>query len=118
MKKIFHQKINNFVQGVKSITIRQETDEKECQTYIHKNFIYSVLRIEDDKDGTIEAPQIFLTKAFDTKRHIEKFCFQVRGGFLITHQETRLKVDFHHTLDIRIHWKLPVFSPNKSVILT
>ena len=99
------------------MAISQRFNEKDCATSVRKTFIYHVSQSEA-VDNQLGTPQIHIVKDLDTKKRIEKFLFQVKGHFYISHQRLLLKVRFQHTLRIQIKWKAKVFSPKKSEVLT
>jgi hypothetical protein len=118
MKLIKFKRKSDPLKGVKALTLSQKSEDKECVSFVRKHFTYNVSKTEKDIKTDIEAPEIFIKKAFDTKRGIERFNFEVIGAFFMAHGRFLFKVDFHHTLRIQIHWKTKVFSPKKSEILT
>ena len=117
MKRIRFKKLCKPQKGIKALSCHQVTEDKECKTSICKQFAYRVSRIEEIISNA-EGPQVYIRKFFDTKKNEEKFKLQVKGIFYIQENRFRFKVNLHHTLDIQIHWKIRVFSPKKSEVLT
>ena len=117
MKNIIFKKNIDAEDKTKSLSIAQKFEDKECKTEIQKSFRYAVLGAEINAPQACE-PQVYITKSFDSKKKVEMFSFQVIGSFYITHNRLLWRVEFHHTLDIKIHWKEKIFSPKKSEVLT
>ena len=117
MKELTYHKTSNPDKGVKALAISSCTDNGDSLTEVKKSFSYHVYRVDQAVQKN-EAPQIYITKSFDTKTQTEKFNFQVKGSFVMTQNRFYLKVDFQHTLDIQILWKNKDFSPKKSAVLT
>ena len=117
MKNIIFKKNIDAEDKTKSLSIIQKFEDKECKTEIQKSFRYAVSSAEINAPQVCE-PQIYIIKSFDSKKKDEMFNFQVVGSFYITHIRLLWKVEFHHTLDIKIHWKEKIFSPKKSEVLT
>jgi hypothetical protein len=117
MKEVILNQHKNAQCGRKHFSILQRNEESDCATRVYKSFRYQV-----DADPSYEeapqAPDIFITKNFDTKRGIERFSFTVVGFFYLENRRRLHKVYFQHTLKIQIKWKSKVFSPKKSEILT
>ena len=117
MKNIIFRKSLDPETRTKSLSVQQNTEDKDCKTQVRKSFKY---KVTDAQPGQAEAtePQIYIRKKFDTKKQIELFHFQVKGDFCVTHQRMSYSVQFEHSLEIEIHWKSKAFSPKKSVVLT
>ena len=116
MKKILYKRRKNEKKRNKNLSICTFSEDKECFTRVHKSFQYHV-SLTQAVNPKVETPQIFIKKHFDSKRKMEKFRFEVVGSFYMTHKRMLVKVDFNHTLNIRIIWKKD-FSPKKSEALT
>jgi len=117
MKRIEFRKFNDHQRGIKSLSIRQKTSDKDSVTCVHKSFLYNVAICEDAKKN-IQPPQIFIRKCFHSETKTETFSFKVKGAFYLKHQRLFLKVKFFHHLHIEIRRKTKVFSPKKSAVLT
>ena len=118
MKNILFKKRLNPKKRMKSLSVTQRTEEKDCITRVRKSFLYFVTKSQE-KNPQLEPPVVHIHKSFDSKRGIERFRFQVKGKFFVTALEQLWDVHFQHTLKILISWKTKVFSPkNKSEILT
>ncbi len=117
MKKVRYKRLSEPKQGRKSFGISTRTIEKECNTFVRKKFNYKVSRTNVIKPKVVP-PQIHITKAFNTKRQIERFKFTVKGTFYLTHNRVLVRVNFQHSLYIQIIWKAKDFSPKKSAVLT
>lgn len=100
----------------KAISVSESSEDKECKTYVRKNFVY-IVSPEVQPEEDISQPDIFIKKSYDTKTKEERFSFRVKGSFYITRERSIYKVSFCHSLNINIAWKAKIFSP-KSVTLT
>ncbi len=112
MKTILYKRRCDPQNRIKSFSILQENEDKECVTRIRKSFRYDVLNV-DRVDPHAAPPNVYIKKYFGTGKKIEKFSFNVKGTFYLTHQQMLLKVDFSHALNIHIYWKIENFSPKK-----
>lgn len=117
MRNVEYRKTHNKEKGIKHFHIKQLSETKECVTLVNKSFVYQA-SIADDSTSGIQDPQMFVKKQIDTKNQIEKFTFEVKGAFLITHDRRQVKIKFNHCLNIEIRWKTKIFSPKKSAVLT
>ena len=117
MKEILYKKQCDTKNKTKNFSVSQSSEDKDSLTGVSKSFQYKVVPAAYDSVPP-PAPQVFMKKSFDTKARVESFDFQVKGFFYITHNRNYMKVNFHHTLHIEIHWKTASISPQKSVILT
>jgi len=117
MKEVILSQHKSAQHGRKHFSILQRNEESDCSTRVYKSFRYQ-LDPNTPSARSDEAPDIYITKNFDTKRGIERFSFSVVGIFYLEDRIRLYKVNFQHTLKIQIKWKSKVFSPKKSVILT
>ena len=117
MRNIIYKKKQSLEHRRKLISICENTEDKECKTYVRKSFIYIVSKAEAVEEHP-KPPEIFIKKRFDTQSLTERFSFRVKGSFYLNQERNLLKVNFCHTLRINIIWKSKIFSPKKSVTLT
>ncbi len=117
MKKILFKKRINLDKKLKTFSIYSENEDQQCKTYVRKGFAYVVDPAREAKP-TSKPPLVFIRKSLDTKKGIEGFSFHVKGHFYVTHNRRLMRVRFHHTLDIRIVWKVKQLCPKKSESLT
>ena len=117
MKEVVLSQHKNAQHGRKHFSILQRNEESDCSTRVFKSFRYQ-LDADTSSPRIEQAPDIYITKNFDTKRGIERFSFSVVGVFYLENRCHLYKVHFQHTLKIQIKWKSKVFSPKKSEILT
>ncbi len=117
MKKLLFRKRMDSKKRIKVLSFGQKFEDSDSKTQVKKNFSYKLYK-STDLTPQEEAPQIYIRKAFDTKLSMEKFNFQVKGHYYITHKRVLYKVYFRHTLNIKVQWKSKIFSPEKSEILT
>ena len=117
MRNIIYKKKQSLEHRRKLISICENSEDKECKTYVRKSFVYIVSKAEGMEEIP-NPPEIFIKKRFDTKSLVERFSFKVKGSFYLTKERILFKVNFCHTLRINIIWKSKIFSPKKSVTLT
>jgi len=117
MKEILLQKENDLKNGTKMMSITQKSEDSECRTKVYKSFQYHAIKAHGLKLKNM-SPEISITKQFNTKTSVEKFTFAVNGFFYLVCNRHLLRVNFKHKLHILIQWKVKVFSPKKSEILT
>ena len=117
MKTILFKRICNPNKRTKSLTMSHQTEDEQTVTYVQKNFIYMVYKI-DNTDTPINQPQIYIKKLTDHKQGLEQINFKVKGFFYLRQERMLLKVRFQHNLFIRIDHKDKIFSPKKSAVLT
>ena len=115
MRDILH-KTSQILKGRgKVITLREHADEKECVTDVRKNFIYVANEAQCEEKQSI--PVVHIKKSFDSVTRDERFSFRVKGSFYVNHSRRLMKVDYCHTLRIKLHWKAKVSSPKKTVTM-
>jgi len=117
MKQIRYNKHNDYDNGTKALSIASRSEEKDNRTFVRKGFMYKASPSQEE-NPQVGSPQIHITKSFDSIRKIERFSFQVKGSFYMSHSRRLVKIDFHHNLYIKIVWKDKIFSPKKSEVLT
>lgn len=117
MRNITYKKKQSLEHRRKLISISENSEDKECKTYVRKSFIYILTKAEEMAEN-YNPPEVFIKKRFDTKSLNERFSFRVKGAFYLNKERNLFKVDFCHTLRINIVWKSKIFSPKKSVTLT
>lgn len=110
MKELLHRRRNNKIRGTKVVTISSRIDDLEGTTRVRKSFLYNVARTKEAA-CSVQPPEIYIRKFFDTEKKIEKFLFHVKGNFYTTDGDTMAKVYFHHSLNVQILWKK--FLPTK-----
>lgn len=113
MKEVLHRKRCDVDKGMKLITISSRASDQEGQTRVRKSFLYNVWRAQT-MDMPVHPPQIYIHKSFDTKRHLERFSFQVKGSFYTTDKTVLVRVYFHHSLHVQILWKEPFLPHGKA----
>ncbi len=115
MRDILHKTHDILGGRGKTIRIHEHGEDKECITHVRKNFIYITQEAVSQED--IPAPQVHINKSFDSVSRDEKFSFRVKGFFYVNRNRRLVKVGYCHTLNIRLHWKVKVTSPKKSVTM-
>jgi len=115
MRDILH-KTTGILQGRgKVVTLREHAEEKECTTDVRKNFIYLASEVQGEEKQSV--PQVHIKKSFDSVSRDEKFCFRVKGFFYVNHSRRLMKVDYCHTLRIKLHWNSISSTPKKTVTM-
>ena len=117
MKEILFKKVMDPEQRIKNFSIKTSKAEKESKTEVEKAFSYHVQPV-NHIETEIAVPEIHVKKKIDIKSKVEEFHLEVKGYFFMTKDRTVLKVNFHHSLHIKIQWKSKIFSPKKSEVLT
>lgn len=117
MRQFYIEKKCDPRRRTKYLSVWQSCEDKECRTWIRKNFVYLVKEIENISPS-LNPPQVFVKKVFDSKNNVEKFVFTVKGCFYVTYKRWMYKVRFHHGLNIELLWKTKIFSPKKSAVVT
>lgn len=117
MKRLMFRKRMDAKKRIKVLSFGQKFEDAESKTHVKKNFSYKLFK-SSDLTPEQDAPEVNIRKAFDTKNAMEKFNFQVKGHYYVTHNRVLYKVFFRHTLNIKVEWKNKAFSPKKSEILT
>ena len=93
--------VNNKVKAVSSV---EKIEDKNCITYIEKKFILK-LSSTDQVAPKKSQPEFNLIKSFDTKKQIERFRFESKGYFFMTNNRMLVKINYKHSLRIKIVWK-------------
>ena len=117
MRTLQFKKKTDLKNKIKTFSITQKNEDKQCVTRVHKSCLYNVSPTAK-MAPVIEQPQVYIKKCFNSDKGIETFKFKVIGNFYITHNRVLFRVDFKHFLMIHIKWKNKIFSPKKSEILT
>ena len=115
MREVLHKTTGILKGRGKVITLREHGEEPECITDVQKNFLY--LASPAEMEETQPAPKVHLRKSFDSISRDEKFCFRVKGAFYVHHGRRLMKVDYCHSLRIKLHWKIAVCAPKKTVTM-
>lgn len=98
------------------VSIRELQRDKECETRIMKNFVYLVHRADILPDE-LPKPRINITKRIDTESQTEGFRFKVKGTVYMKQNRFIYRVDYCHSLFIRMVWKTHVLSSKGPVAL-
>ena len=117
MREVLYRKRKTNNKRRKLISLIERTNEKDCSTYVRKHFVYFVDK-ELSEPEPIVSPEIYIKKAFDSKKKEEAFHFRVKGVFHMSHGRHLVRVRFCHTLHISIIWKNKALFPKKSATLT
>ena len=113
MKDILH-KTKEILKGRgKKIVIHEHSQDKECVSDIRKNFLYVAQEVDHQEDPP--TPEVRVRKSYDSLNRNEKFMMRIKGFFYVNRNRRLVKVGYHHTLRVLLHWKSAMVSPNKSV---
>ncbi len=113
MRKILYRKMMSLQNRRKAISVLERSEDKECKTYVKKNFVY-IVTPNAKVTKALNQPDIYIKKSYDTRTKEERFSFKIKGSFYISREESCFLVSFCHSLNIHIMWKSKVISP-KSV---
>ena len=115
MRDILH-KTKEILKGRgKRIVIQENSSDKQCVSNVRKNFLYIAQEVDHQED--VKAPEVHVSKSFDSLNRDEKFIMQVKGSFYINRNRRLVKIVYYHTLKVLLHWKTAVTSPSKSVTM-
>lgn len=115
MKDILH-KTKEILKGRgKRIVIEEHSSDKQCDSNVRKNFLYIAKEVDHQED--VKAPEVHVSKSFDSLNKDEKFVMQVKGEFYVNRNRRLVKVVYYHTLKILLHWKTAVAAPTTSVTM-
>ncbi|MCR4336598.1 MAG: hypothetical protein NUV91_02170, partial [Candidatus Omnitrophica bacterium] len=109
-----YKRKNSYARHRKGISIREFSEDQECETRVRKSFIYLVHRVSGI-DSSVTSPEIMTKKVVNTKLKYESFAFCVKGIFYLTQGRYIFKVEFRHALKIHIVWKKKIVSPQTSI---
>ncbi|MBF0569378.1 MAG: hypothetical protein HQL18_01195 [Candidatus Omnitrophica bacterium] len=93
----------------RAVSVRESLASKECDSRVVKNYIYLVNSMDMIPDETPSA-QIYVTKRINTETQQENFRFKVKGAIYIKKNRFIYRVDYAHSLLIRIIHKTHVLS--------
>ncbi len=115
MRDIVH-KTKEILKGRgKRILIHEHNQDKECISDVRKNFIYVAQEVQEEQAAV--APIVHVRKSYDSDKRVEKFIMRVKGFFYVNRNRRLVRIGYHHTLKILLHWKTALIAPKKSVSL-
>ena len=117
MKQVIYKNRTSQKHNRRIVSVNEYNQDADVKTHVQKSFLYHVVPIIEE-DLSDHAPEVYIQKHIDTKKHIEDFCFRVRGSFVTAAGAGLVRVEFSHKLKISMEWKNKHFSPKKSVTLT
>ncbi len=117
MKRVIYRNKTSQKNHRRVVSINEYNQDKDVKTHVQKSFLYHAVSVVDG-DVSEREPQIYIHKHIDTQKHIEDFCFRVKGSFVTVSGADTVRVEFSHKLRISMEWKDKDFSPKKSVTLT
>jgi hypothetical protein len=97
------------------VAIREVHPDADCDTNIAKNFIYLLSRVDQlpDKPPT---PTINVIKRIDTAANTETFRLKVKGEIFISRGRFIYRVEYCHSLKVRLLWKIHVLSSKPAAL--
>ena len=110
----YHKKDLKSSRG-RAVSIRELTPEADCDTAVRKSFVYLTSRA-DAIPAEMPAPEVRVIKSIDTDKQQEKFRFRVKGVVYFKKDRFICRVDYLHSLSIRMLWKTHVLSSKPAVL--
>jgi hypothetical protein len=115
MKKVTYRKRDLARFRGRFVAIREIHRDTDCDTQIAKNFVYLLSRADQlpDKPPT---PMIYVTKRIDTAANSEIFRLKVKGEIFVTRGRFIYRVEYCHSLKVRLLWKIHVLSSKPAAL--
>ncbi len=114
MKNITYKKRELIDRG-RVVSIRENSADKECNTRVMKNFVY-LISMADQVPDEVEAPQIRIVKRLQFEPKIETFLFRIKGEIFIREKRFIYRVQYCHSLYVRMFWKNHVLSSKPAAL--
>ena len=108
MREILFKNMTSLKRRKKTLSVSEHSEDKECQTFVKKSFIYLVSP-QAQVDNALSVPVVYIRKHRNTKTQQESFCFRIKGYFYLAKDASFFKVRFCHCLKIHILWKTKQF---------
>lgn len=109
MKNVVYMKRDLSANKGRAVSIREILNDKDCDSRIIKNYVYLVRRV-DSVPEEIPKAQINVVKNIDTDAQEEMFRLRVKGMVFIKQNRFVYRIDYCHSLLIRMVWKTHVLS--------
>jgi hypothetical protein len=97
------------------VAIREIHKEADCDTFIAKNFVYLLSRV-DALPEQPPVPAIHVTKQIDTPKNTEIFRLKVKGEIFVARGRFIYRVEYCHSLKVRLLWKIHVLSSKPAAL--
>jgi len=113
MKNVIYSKKDLTHHRGRAISVREKADDKQCDTSIRKSFVYLVHRADTIPDK-IPAPEVRVIKVIDSVSQREIFFLRVKGTVYFKQNRFIHRVDYMHSLLVRMLWKSHVLSSDSA----
>lgn len=97
------------------VTVRESAPEKDCDTTIRKSFVY-LTRSVDAIPEKLSSPDIRVVKGVDSETQREVFFMRVKGTVYFKQGRLIQRVDYLHTLVVKMFWKTHVLSSDPAAL--
>ena len=114
MKNVVYKKREFFGRG-RVVSVRENYADKECCTRVMKNFVYLIARA-DQIPKDIETPRIKIVKKVNSAPRVETFMFRVKGEIYVKEKRFIYRVQYCHSLYVRLFWKTHVLSSKPAAL--
>jgi hypothetical protein len=115
MKKVTYKKRDLARFKGRFVSIREFHPDADCDTNIAKNFVYLLSRA-DQLPEKAPTPTIQVTKKIDTAANTETFRLKVKGDIYISRGRFIYRVEYCHSLKVRLLWKIHVLSSKPAAL--
>ncbi len=115
MKHITYSKKQLIANRGRVVTIRETVEDPDCDTHIRKSFVYLVSCV-GAIPKRLPSPDIRLFKNVDGSSQSEIFSLRVKGVVYYKQGRDIVKVDYLHTLKVKMLWKTHVLSSGPAAL--
>jgi hypothetical protein len=115
MKNVTYRKRDLMGYKGRFVAIREIHPDVDCDTNIAKNFVYLLSRA-DQLPEKPPIPTIHVTKQIDTAANTETFRLRVKGEIFIARGRFIYRVEYCHSLKVRLLWKVHVLSSKPAAL--
>ena len=109
MKNVIYAKRELTRNRGRAISVRETLPEKDCDTSTRKSFVYLVRRVKALPEQ-VSSPEIRVVKVVDSQARRELFFLRVKGVVYFKKGRFVRRVDYLHTLVVKMFWKTHVLS--------
>ena len=97
------------------VAVREFHPDTDCDTNIAKNFVYLLSRA-DALPEQPPVPTISVIKKIDTAANTEIFHLKVKGEIYLNRGRFIYRVEYCHSLKVRMLWKINVLSSKPAAL--
>jgi hypothetical protein len=115
MKNLIYSKKDLVQRCGRAVSVREVAADRECDTQTRKSFVYLVHRV-DAVPQQVPAPNVRVIKAVDTRELKEFFFLRIKGTVYFKQGRFIHRVDYLHSLQVRMLWKDPVLSTDSATL--